>query len=47
MSAFMGTSVAACRVMGAIFKALAKALDQATMLDERLAGKVLSTKGIL
>jgi imidazoleglycerol-phosphate dehydratase len=34
-------------IMEAIFKALAKALDQATMLDERLAGKVLSTKGML
>jgi imidazoleglycerol-phosphate dehydratase len=34
-------------IMEAIFKALAKALDQATMLEERLAGKVLSTKGML
>jgi imidazoleglycerol-phosphate dehydratase len=34
-------------IMEAIFKALAKALDQATMPDERLAGKVLSTKGML
>ncbi len=33
--------------MEALFKATAKALDQATMLDERLAGKVLSTKGML
>ena len=32
-------------IMEAIFKATAKALDQATMLEERLAGKVLSTKG--
>ena len=31
-------------IMEAIFKALTKALDQATMLEERLAGKVLSTK---
>ena len=30
-----------------IFKATAKALDQATMVEERLAGKVLSTKGML
>jgi imidazoleglycerol-phosphate dehydratase len=34
-------------IMEAIFKALAKALDQATMLEERLSGKVLSTKGML
>ena len=34
-------------IMEAIFKALAKALDPATMLEERLAGKVLSTKGML
>lgn len=34
-------------IMEAIFKALAKALDQATTLEERLAGKVLSTKGML
>ena len=34
-------------IMEAIFKALAKALDQATMLDERLSGGVLSTKGSL
>ena len=34
-------------IMEAIFKALAKALDQATMPEERLAGKVLSTKGML
>ena len=33
-------------VMEAIFKALAKALDQATSFDERIAG-VLSTKGSL
>jgi imidazoleglycerol phosphate dehydratase HisB len=33
--------------MEPIFKAKAKALDQATMLGERLAGKVLSAKGIL
>jgi imidazoleglycerol-phosphate dehydratase len=33
--------------MEAIFKALAKALDQATMLEERLAGMVLSTNGLL
>jgi imidazoleglycerol-phosphate dehydratase len=33
--------------MDAIFKALAKALDQETMLEERLAGGVLSTKGTL
>jgi imidazoleglycerol phosphate dehydratase HisB len=33
--------------MEAIFKALAKALDQAAMLEERLSGKVLSTKGML
>jgi imidazoleglycerol-phosphate dehydratase len=33
--------------MEAIFKALAKALDQATMLEEHLARKVLSTKGSL
>ncbi len=31
-------------IMETIFKATAKALDQATMLEERLAGKVLSTK---
>ncbi len=34
-------------IMEAIFKALAKALDQATTPEERLAGKVLSTKGLL
>lgn len=34
-------------IMEAIFKALAKALDQATTPEERLAGKVLSTKGML
>ena len=34
-------------IMEAIFKSTAKALDQATMLEERLAGKVLSTKGML
>ena len=34
-------------IMEAIFKGLAKALDQATMVEERLAGKVLSTKGLL
>jgi imidazoleglycerol-phosphate dehydratase len=34
-------------IMEAIFKALAKALDQATTLEERLAGRVLSTKGML
>jgi imidazoleglycerol-phosphate dehydratase len=34
-------------IMEAIFKATAKALDQATMLEERLAGNVLSTKGTL
>ena len=34
-------------IMEAIFKALAKGLDQATTLEERLAGKVLSTKGTL
>jgi imidazoleglycerol phosphate dehydratase HisB len=33
--------------MDVTFKAMAKALDQATMLAERLAGKVLSTKGML
>jgi imidazoleglycerol-phosphate dehydratase len=33
-------------IMEAIFKALAKALDQATALDERVSG-VLSTKGRL
>lgn len=33
-------------IMEAVFKALAKALDQATALDERLSG-VLSTKGKL
>ena len=33
-------------IMEAIFKALAKALDQATSFDERIAG-VLSTKGSL
>jgi imidazoleglycerol-phosphate dehydratase len=30
-----------------IMEANFKALDQATMLEERLAGKVLSTKGML
>lgn len=35
------------RIMEAIFKALAKALDQATMLEERLVRKVFSTKGML
>jgi imidazoleglycerol-phosphate dehydratase len=34
-------------IMEAIFKGLAKALDQATMVEERLAGNVLSTKGQL
>ncbi|MCP9451437.1 MAG: imidazoleglycerol-phosphate dehydratase HisB [Nitrospira sp.] len=34
-------------IMEAIFKALAKALDQATAPEERLAGTVLSTKGTL
>jgi imidazoleglycerol-phosphate dehydratase len=34
-------------IMEAIFKGLAKALDQATMVEVRLAGKVLSTKGTL
>jgi len=34
-------------IMEAIFKAFAKALDQATMPEERLGGKVLSTKGTL
>jgi imidazoleglycerol-phosphate dehydratase len=34
-------------IMESIFKATAKALDQVTMLEERLAGKVLSTKGML
>ena len=34
-------------IMEAIFKALAKALDQATTVEDRLAGKVLSTKGLL
>lgn len=34
-------------IMEAIFKALAKALDQATTLEERLSGGVLSTKGSL
>ncbi len=34
-------------IMEAIFKGLAKALDQATMPEERLAGRVLSTKGSL
>jgi len=34
-------------IMEAIFKGLAKALDQATLLEERLAGSVLSTKGML
>jgi imidazoleglycerol-phosphate dehydratase len=33
-------------IMEAIFKALAKALDQATALDKRVSG-VLSTKGQL
>jgi hypothetical protein len=33
--------------MSAIVKTQAKALDQATMGEERLAGKLLSTKGIL
>jgi imidazoleglycerol-phosphate dehydratase len=32
--------------MEAVFKALAKALDQATSIDERVSG-VLSTKGRL
>ncbi len=31
----------------AIFKALARALDQATRTDERLAGRVPSTKGVI
>jgi imidazoleglycerol-phosphate dehydratase len=34
-------------IMEAIFKALAKALDQATTVEARLAGGVLSTKGAL
>ncbi len=34
-------------IMEAIFKGLAKSLDQATTVEERLAGKVLSTKGML
>ena len=34
-------------IMEAIFKALARALDQATTLEERLSGAVLSTKGSL
>ncbi|MGQ0812148.1 MAG: imidazoleglycerol-phosphate dehydratase HisB [Nitrospiraceae bacterium] len=34
-------------IMEAIFKALAKALDQATTVEDRLAGGVLSTKGAL
>lgn len=34
-------------IMEAIFKGLAKALDQATTVEERLAGHVLSTKGQL
>ncbi|BCA56116.1 Imidazoleglycerol-phosphate dehydratase [Nitrospira sp. KM1] len=34
-------------IMEAIFKGFAKALDQATTLEERLNGKVLSTKGTL
>ena len=34
-------------IMEAIFKALARALDQATTLEERLSGTVLSTKGSL
>ena len=34
-------------IMEAIFKATAKALDQATMVEDRLAGQVLSTKGML
>ncbi len=34
-------------IMEAIFKALARALDQATALEERLSGAVLSTKGSL
>jgi imidazoleglycerol-phosphate dehydratase len=33
-------------IMEAVFKALAKALDQATSIDERVSG-VLSTKGKL
>jgi len=33
-------------IMEAVFKALAKALDQATSMDERVTG-VLSTKGSL
>ncbi len=34
-------------ILEAIFKALAKALDHATSVETRLAGKVLSTKGLL
>ncbi|MFO0732762.1 MAG: imidazoleglycerol-phosphate dehydratase HisB [Nitrospiraceae bacterium] len=34
-------------IMEAIFKGLAKALDQATTVEDRLAGHVLSTKGQL
>jgi imidazoleglycerol-phosphate dehydratase len=31
----------------AIFKALGRALDSATRIDERLAGTIPSTKGVL
>ncbi len=34
-------------IMEAVFKAFARALDHATMLEERLGGQVLSTKGTL
>ncbi|MFO0774412.1 MAG: imidazoleglycerol-phosphate dehydratase HisB [Nitrospiraceae bacterium] len=34
-------------ILEAIFKAFARALDQATMVEERLSGGVLSTKGSL
>lgn len=34
-------------IIEAAFKAFAKALDQATMIDDRLEGQVLSTKGSL
>ena len=34
-------------IIEAAFKAFAKALDEATSIDERLKGKLLSTKGSL
>ena len=34
-------------IIEAAFKAFAKALDQATMIDNRLEGIILSTKGSL